>query len=141
MKEKTLNKVKKQFSPSSHGDKINAELKKNSREQIENLQSEICFEKEEMKKKKYSIEIGSPREMTLSFPVYRQCQCKNGSEKTPFHEQNLSESSQEQFTDPSNRGTSKDHHTNLIPPISIKHPTSCAGQFRKQFKHSGKKRW
>ena len=31
---------------------------------------------------------------------------------------------QEQSTDPSNRGTSKDHHKNLIPVLSTKHPTS-----------------
>ena len=31
---------------------------------------------------------------------------------------------QEQSTDPSNRGASKDHHTNLIPILSINHSTS-----------------
>ena len=67
---------------------------------------------------------GSPREMTLSSPIYRQCQCKNASEKTPFHEQNMPEPFQEQSTDPSNRGANKDHHTNLIPIPSINHPTS-----------------
>ena len=62
--------------------------------------------------------------MTLSSPIYRQCQCKNTSEKAPFHEQNMPEPFQEQFTDPSNRGANKDHHTNLIPIPSINHPTS-----------------
>ena len=62
--------------------------------------------------------------MTLSSPIYRQYQCKNASEKTPFHKQNMPEPFQEQSTDPSNRGASKDHHTNLIPVPSIKHPTS-----------------
>ena len=62
--------------------------------------------------------------MTLSSPIYRQCHCKNASEKTPFHEQNMPEPFQEQSTDPSNRGANKDHHTNLIPIPSINHPTS-----------------
>ena len=35
--------AKQQFSPSNQGDKINAELVKSWREQIENLQSEIIF--------------------------------------------------------------------------------------------------
>ena len=52
LKEKILNEVKQQFSPSNHGDKMNAELVKSMREQIENLQSEICFLREEMKAKK-----------------------------------------------------------------------------------------
>ena len=43
LKEKILNEVKQQFSPSNQGDKINAELVKSLREQIENLRSEICF--------------------------------------------------------------------------------------------------
>ena len=43
LKEKILNEVKQQFSPSNQGDKINAELVKSLREQIENLQSEIIF--------------------------------------------------------------------------------------------------
>ena len=42
-KEKILNEVKQQFFPSNQGDKINAELVKSFREQIENLQSEISF--------------------------------------------------------------------------------------------------
>ena len=67
---------------------------------------------------------GSPREMTLFPPIYKQYQCKNASEKTPFHERNMPESFQEQSTGPSNRGSSKGHHTNLIPIPSIKHPTS-----------------
>ena len=67
---------------------------------------------------------GSPREMILSSPINKQYQCKNVSEKTPFHEHNMPESFQEQSTDPSNRGASKDHHTYLIPIPSIKHPTS-----------------
>ena len=68
----------------------------------------------------------SPQEMALSSPIYRQCQCKNASKKTPFHEENtpFHESFQEQSTDPSNRGASKDHHTNLIPITSIDYPTS-----------------
>ena len=75
LKEEILNEVKQQFSPSNQGDKINAELVKSLREEIEDLQSEITFLRE-----------GSPLEMTLSSPIYRQCQCKNASEKTPFHE-------------------------------------------------------
>ena len=51
LKEKILNKVKQKFSPSNQGYKINAELVKSLREQIENLQSEISFLREEMKKK------------------------------------------------------------------------------------------
>ena len=43
LKEKILNEVKQQFSPSNQGDKINAELVKSLREQIENIRSEICF--------------------------------------------------------------------------------------------------
>ena len=43
LKEKILNEVKQQFSPSNQGDKINAELVKSWRGQIENLQSEIIF--------------------------------------------------------------------------------------------------
>ena len=67
---------------------------------------------------------GSPREMTLSSPIYRQCQYKNASEKTPFHKQNMPEPFEEQSTDPSNRGANKDNQTNLIPIPSINHPTS-----------------
>ena len=51
LKEKILNEVKQQFSPSNQGDKINAELVKSLREQIENLQTEISFLREEMKEK------------------------------------------------------------------------------------------
>ena len=43
LKEEILNEDKQQFSPSNQGDKINAELVKSLREQIENLRSEICF--------------------------------------------------------------------------------------------------
>ena len=43
LKEKILNDVKQQFFPCNQGDKINAELAKSLREQIENLQSELCF--------------------------------------------------------------------------------------------------
>ena len=102
MKEKILNEVKQQFSPCNQGDKINAELVESLREQIENLQSEICFLREEMKE----------------------------HEKAPFHEQNMPESSQEQSTDPSNRGASKDYHTNSIPIPSMKHPTSFAVNYK-----------
>ena len=49
LKEKILNEVKQQFSPSNQGDKINAKLVKTLREQIENLQSETCFLREEMR--------------------------------------------------------------------------------------------
>ena len=42
-KEKILNDVEQQFSPSNKRDKINPELVKSLRKQIENLQSEICF--------------------------------------------------------------------------------------------------
>ena len=51
LKEKILNEVKQQFSPSNEGDEINAELVKSLRERIENLQSEIPFLREEMKEK------------------------------------------------------------------------------------------
>ena len=72
MKEKILNEVKQQFSPSNQGDKINAELVKSLREQIEDLQSEISFLREEMKKKNFiendhSFEGFSPRNDSI-FP-------------------------------------------------------------------------
>ena len=129
LKEKILNEVKQQFSPSNQGDKINAELVKSWRKQMENLQSEICFLLEEMKEKNTLLRMiihskGSPREMTLSSSIYRQCQCKNASEKTHFHEQNMLELFQEQSPNPSNRGASKDYHTDLITIPPIKHPTS-----------------
>ena len=89
MKEKILNEVKQQFSPSNQGDKINAELVKSLREQIENLQSEILFLRQEMKEKILKMKVKmiihlncSFREMALSSPIYRQCQFKNASEKT-----------------------------------------------------------
>ena len=102
---------------------------KSLREKIENLQSEISFLREEMKEKNTLLKMiihskGSPREMTLSFPIYRQCQYKNASEKTPFDEQNMPEPFQEQSTNPNNRDANKDHHTNLIPILSINHPAS-----------------
>ena len=50
-KEKILNEVKQQFSPSNQGDKIKADLVKSLRKQIENVQSEISFLREEMKEK------------------------------------------------------------------------------------------
>ena len=43
LKEKILNEVKQKFFSSYQEDKINAELVKSLREQIENLQSEIIF--------------------------------------------------------------------------------------------------
>ena len=65
---------------------------------------------------------GSPREMTLFSPIYRQYQCKNVSEKTPFHEPNMSESSQEQSTHPSSRSkqqrSSRKFNPNTINKIS-----------------------
>ena len=81
---------------------------KSLREQIENPQSEICLLRKEMKEKNALLKViihskGSSREMTLSSPIYRQYQSKNTFEKIPFHEQNMPESPQEQFTDPSNR--------------------------------------
>ena len=57
--------------------------------------------------------------MALSSPIYRQYQSNNVSKKILFHAQIIPES-----TDPSNRDTSKDRHTNTIPIPSIKHPTS-----------------
>ena len=54
MKEKILNELKQQFSPNNQRDKINAELVKSLREQIENLQIEISFLREEMKEKTLS---------------------------------------------------------------------------------------
>ena len=129
LKEKILNEVKQKFSSSYQEDKINVELVKSLREQIENLQSEISFLGEEMKEKNTLLKMiihlkGPPREMTLSLPIYRQCQCKNASKKTPFHEQNMPEPFQEQSTDPSKRGANKDHYTNSIPMPSFNHPTS-----------------
>ena len=55
LKEKILNEVKQKFSPSYQEDKINAELVKSLREQIENLQSEIFFTRRN-ERKKYFIE-------------------------------------------------------------------------------------
>ena len=77
MKEKILNEIKQQFSPRNQGDRINAELVKTLREQIENLQSEICFLREEMKEKNTLLKMmihfkGSPREITLPSPFHRQ---------------------------------------------------------------------
>ena len=43
LKERILNEVKQQFSPSNQRDKTNAEFVKNLREQIENLRREIFF--------------------------------------------------------------------------------------------------
>ena len=43
LKKNILNEVKQKFSSSYQEDKINAELVKSLREQIENLRSEICF--------------------------------------------------------------------------------------------------
>ena len=65
LKEKILNEVKQKFSPSYQEDKINAELVKSLREQIENLQSEISFLREEMKEKNNLLKMiihskGSP---------------------------------------------------------------------------------
>ena len=68
--------------------------------------------------------------MNLSSPIYRQYQCKNASKKTTLHKQNMPESSQEQSTDPSNWGASKDHHTNLIPIPSTKHINSFAVNYK-----------
>ena len=64
---------------------------------------------------------GSPPKWP-SFPIFRECQSKNVSEKSPFREQNMPESPQVQSTDPTS--TSKDHHTNVIPVLSMKHPTN-----------------
>ena len=76
--------------------------------------------------------------MTLSSPIYRQRQGKNASEKTPFREQNMSESPQVQSADPT--GTSKYHHTNLILVPSIKRPTSFTFNYKKRVKHSRRER-
>ena len=73
---------------------------------------------------------GSPQEIILSSPICRQYQSKNASKKTLFHEQNMPESPQEQCPAHSNRDTSKDHHTNLIPITSIKHPTSSPVHYK-----------
>ena len=37
--------------------------------------------------------------MTLASPIYRQCQSKNASEKTPFHDQNMPEPPDEIFSE------------------------------------------
>ena len=68
--------------------------------------------------------------MTWSSPIYRPYQSKNASKKTPFHEQNMPESPQVQSTDPA--GTSKDHHTNLIPVRAIKHSTSFTVNYKNE---------
>ena len=65
----------------------------------------------------------SPQEMTFSPLIYRQYQSMNASENTPFHSKNIPDSSQTQSTDHSERGTRKDHFTNLIPIPLIKHST------------------
>ena len=57
LKEKILNDVKQQFSPSNQGGKINAELVKSLKEQIENLQSEMFFTRRN-ERKKYFVENG-----------------------------------------------------------------------------------
>ena len=102
---------------------------KSLREQIQNLQLEICFLNKEIKEKNTLLEMiihseGSPQEIIESSPIYRQYQPKNASEKTPFHEQNMPESFQEQSINPRNRAASKDHHTDVIPIPSIKHSAS-----------------
>ena len=51
LKEKILNEVKQQFSPSDQKDKTNAEFVKNLTEQIENLQREIFFTRRNERKK------------------------------------------------------------------------------------------
>ena len=56
LKKNILNEVKQKFSSSYQEDKINAELVKSLREQIESLQSEVSFLREEMKEKKCFIE-------------------------------------------------------------------------------------
>ena len=65
LKENMLNEVKQKFSLSYQEDKINAELVKSLREQIENLQSETSFLREEMKEKNNLLKMiihskGSP---------------------------------------------------------------------------------
>ena len=67
--------------------------------------------------------------MTWSSPIYRPYQSKNASEKTPSTNK-TSESPQVQSTDPT--GTSKDHHTNLIPVPAIKHPTSFTVNYKNE---------
>ena len=71
----------------------------------------------------------SPREITLYSPIYRQYQCKNAFENTPFDEQNIPQSPQEQSIGPSDSGARKDHHSNLISMPSIKHPISFADNY------------
>ena len=66
LKEKILNDVKQQFSPSNQEDKINAELVESVRKQMEGLQSEISFLRKEMKGKNTLLKIiihlkGSPK--------------------------------------------------------------------------------
>ena len=103
LKEKILNDVKQQFSQSNQEDKINAELAENVRGQMEDLQSEMCFLRQEMKEKNTLLKIiihlkGSPQELTFSSPIYRQYQSKNASKNAPFLKQNWPESPQEQST-------------------------------------------
>ena len=66
LKEKILNDVKQQFSPSNQEDKINAELVESVRKQMKGLQSEISFLRKEMKGKNTLLKIiihlkGSPK--------------------------------------------------------------------------------
>lgn len=95
----------------------------------------MFFTKKKCKKKIYFIENdhlfeGFSPKMTLSFPIYRYCQAKNASEKTPFPEQNMPESPQVESADPTS--TSKDHHTNLILVTSIEHPTSFTVNYKNE---------
>ena len=50
--------------------------------------------------------------------------------KNTFPREKHAKSPQEQSTNPSKRGTSKDHHTNSILIPSIKHPTSFAVNYK-----------
>ena len=60
----------------------------------------------------------APQEMTFSPLIYRQYR------KYTFPlKKNIPDSPQTQSTDLSERGTRKDHFTNLIPIPSTKHPT------------------
>ena len=94
--------MSKNNSPlNNQGNKINAELLKSLREQIENVQGEICFLCVEMKEKNTLLKMiihskGPPQEITLSSPIYRQYHSNNASEKTSFHKQNMAESPQKQ---------------------------------------------
>ena len=130
MEEKILNDVKQQFCPSKWWDKLNAELVKSLREQIENRQGEICFLREEMKEKttpKWSFTLRVFHQKWFYLPLFTD----STSVKMLPKRQLSKNKTYQNHHNPSNRGASKDHHTNFIPIPSIKPPTSFAVIYKK----------